>query len=106
LGWGYLLSAQRRHGTRSYSTTSPSRSLLGLDNAAKEDPAIHAGVGALEAGVVSLYSVVVIIGGWVRVGCARLLCGHCGPLPFGLEVPVCFGRRRGLVFVYTTLYDI
>jgi hypothetical protein len=33
--------------------------------------------------------------------------GHRGPLPFDLEVPVCFGRRRGLVFVrairhYTT----
>jgi hypothetical protein len=30
--------------------------------------------------------------------------GHRGFLPFGLEVPVCFGRRRGLVFV--CLYDI
>jgi hypothetical protein len=27
-----------------------------------------------------------------------------GSFPFGLEVPVCFGRRRGLVFV--CLYDI
>jgi hypothetical protein len=30
---------------------------------------------------VRLYSVVVILGGSVRVGCARLLCGHCGSLP-------------------------
>ena len=50
--------------------------VLGLDNAAKEHPAVHAGVGALEAGVVRLYSVVVILSGWVRVGCARLLYGH------------------------------
>jgi hypothetical protein len=48
--------------------------VLGLDNAAKEHPAVHAGVGALEAGVVRLYGVVVILSGWVRVGCARL-CG-------------------------------
>ena len=48
--------------------------VLRLDNAAKEHPAVHAGVGALEAGVVRLYSVVVILSGWVRVGCARL-CG-------------------------------
>jgi hypothetical protein len=39
-------------------------------------PAIVAGACPLEAGVVSLYGVVVIVSGWVRVGCARLLCGH------------------------------
>jgi hypothetical protein len=49
--------------------------VLGLDKAAKEHPAVHAGVGALEASVVRLYSVVVILSGWLR-GCARLLCGH------------------------------
>jgi hypothetical protein len=37
--------------------------VLGLDNAAKEHPAIHAGVGALEAGVVSLYGVVIVVVG-------------------------------------------
>src|ERR671914_686948 len=39
--------------------------VLGLDNAAKEHPAVHAGVGAqaLEAGVVRLNSVVVILSG-------------------------------------------
>ena len=31
---------------------------------------------ARSAGVVSLYGVVVILSGWVRVGCARLLYGH------------------------------
>jgi hypothetical protein len=40
--------------------------VLGLDNAAKEHPAVYAGVGARQAGVMRLYSVVVIVGGWVR----------------------------------------
>jgi hypothetical protein len=35
--------------------------VLGLDKAAKEHPAVHASVGALEAGVVRLYGVVVIL---------------------------------------------
>jgi hypothetical protein len=34
-----------------------------LNNAAKEHPAVHAGVGALEAGVVRLYSVVIVVMG-------------------------------------------
>jgi hypothetical protein len=51
--------------------------VLGLDKAAKEHPAAYAGVGALEAGVVGLYGVVLILGGWVR-GCARLLCAAHG----------------------------
>jgi hypothetical protein len=50
--------------------------VLGLDNAAKVYPAVHAGVGALEASVVSLYSVVVNVSGWARVGCARLFAVH------------------------------
>jgi hypothetical protein len=50
--------------------------VLGLDNAAKEHPAVHAGVGALEAGVVRLYGIVVILGRWVRVRCARLSSVH------------------------------
>ena len=55
--------------------------VLGLDNAAKEHPAVHAGVGAqtLEAGVVRLYGVVVILSGWVRLGCARLSGVHEAP---------------------------
>jgi hypothetical protein len=57
--------------------------VLRLDNAAKEHPAIEAGTRTLQARVVSFYGVVVIVSGWVRVGCARLLCGHCGLLPFG-----------------------
>jgi hypothetical protein len=40
-----------------------------------DDPFV-AGVGALKAGVMRLYGVVVFLGRWVRVGCARLLCGH------------------------------
>jgi hypothetical protein len=37
--------------------------VLRLDNAAKEHPAVHAGVGALEAGVVRLYAVVIVVVG-------------------------------------------
>ena len=37
--------------------------VLRLDNAAKEHPAVHAGVGALEAGVVGLYAVVIVLMG-------------------------------------------
>src|SRR5688500_9091532 len=50
----------------------------GLDNAAKEHPAVHAGVGAqaVETGVVCLYGVVVILSRWVDVGCARLSSVH------------------------------
>src|SRR5215203_4540764 len=52
--------------------------LSALVHVADEHPAACAGVGpqAIEAGVVRLYSVVVILGGWVHVGCARLLGGH------------------------------
>jgi hypothetical protein len=50
--------------------------VLGLDNAAKEHPAGYACVGALQAGVMRLYSVVVILSGWMRVGCARLFGVH------------------------------
>jgi hypothetical protein len=54
-----------------------------------EYPTTHAGVGAqaLEAGVVRFYSVPVILGGWVRMGCARLSLvspvsnSFCGPGP-------------------------
>jgi hypothetical protein len=41
---------------------------------ANEHPALYAGTRTLQASVVRLYSVVVIVSGWVRVGCARL-CG-------------------------------
>src|SRR5918993_5652361 len=43
---------------------------------AYEHPAIYAGAGTLQASVVSFYCVVVILGEWVRMGCARLLYGH------------------------------
>src|SRR5215207_10190930 len=72
--------------------------VLGLDNAAKEHPAVHAGVGALEAGVVSLYAVVLILGGWVRVGCARLCGVHWGPFPLG-RVPGSGRLLRGHSFI-------
>src|SRR5215212_3717205 len=49
-----------------------------LDKVPDVHDAIGADVGALEAGVMRLYGVVVILSGWVR-GCARLLCGHEAP---------------------------
>jgi hypothetical protein len=45
--------------------------VLGLDNAAKEHPAVHAGTGALEAGVVRLYAVVIVAGLRYSVGVHR-----------------------------------
>jgi hypothetical protein len=51
-----------------------------LDKMADVDDALVAGVGALQASVVRLYSIVVIVRRWVRAGCARLLCGHEVPL--------------------------
>jgi hypothetical protein len=47
-----------------------------LDNAAKEHPAVYAGVGALEASVVRLYGVVVILSRWVRWVRGRLCRVH------------------------------
>lgn len=43
-----------------------------------EYPTAYAGVGAqgLQTGVVRLYSVVVILNGWVRIACARLSGVH------------------------------
>jgi hypothetical protein len=37
--------------------------VLGLDNAAKEHPAVHAGAQTLQAGVVRLYRVVIVVVG-------------------------------------------
>ena len=62
--------------------------VLGLDNAAKEHPAFEASTWTLQASVVSLYGVVMILSGWVCVGCARLWCVHWGPFPLG-RVPGC-----------------
>jgi hypothetical protein len=45
-----------------------------------EDGTIGAHVGALEAGIMRLYGVVLILSGWVR-RCARLLCAAHGARP-------------------------
>jgi hypothetical protein len=50
-----------------------------FDQKADVDDAVYAGVRTLQASVVRLYSVVVILGGWVRVGCARLWGVHEAP---------------------------
>jgi len=59
--------------------------VLADDEMADEDGAVHAGTGAqaVETGVVRLNGVVVIVGGWVRVGCARLCGVHSVP-PFSV----------------------
>jgi hypothetical protein len=51
---------------------------------ADEHPALYASVGAraLEAGVVSLYGVLVILSGWKFAWCARL-CGVHRLSPYG-----------------------
>ena len=56
--------------------------VLGLEDAAKEHPAVHAGVGALEASVVRLYGVVFMV-----VGCTLGLSTVCN-LSVG-RVPGC-----------------
>jgi hypothetical protein len=43
---------------------------------ANENPAIEAGTGTLQTSVMRLYGVVLLLGGWVRVGCARLSRVH------------------------------
>jgi hypothetical protein len=52
---------------------------------ADEHPAFEAGTRTLQASVVSLNGVVVIISGWVRVGCARLCGVHKSSLWAGLR---------------------
>jgi hypothetical protein len=47
-----------------------------LDKVPQVDDTIVAGVGALQASVVRLYGVVLLLSGWVRVGCARLFGVH------------------------------
>jgi hypothetical protein len=61
------------------------------------------GAQTLKAGVVRLYSVVVMVTGWVRVGCARLCGVHKSSLRAGLR-EMC--RLRGAISHYlpTTLY--
>jgi hypothetical protein len=51
-------------------------SVFAENQAADVDDAISTGVSALQASVVRLYGIVVILGGWVRVGCARLSPVH------------------------------
>ena len=64
-----------------------------LDKMPDVDGAIGAGVGALvENDVVVLVEMrIMILSGWVRVGCARLLCGHeaipSWSVPWGVSPP-------------------
>jgi hypothetical protein len=65
---------------------------------ADEYPTFEAGTRTLQASVVRLYSVVVILSRWVRVGCARLCSVHWGPFPLG-QVPGSGRLLRGHLFV-------
>jgi hypothetical protein len=47
-----------------------------LVHVANEYPTLKTRAGTLKAGVVRLYGVVMLLGGWVRVGCARLCSVH------------------------------
>jgi hypothetical protein len=56
--------------------------VLGLYNAAKEHPAVQAGVGPLEAGVVRLYGVVIVVMGVYPSGVHSFSSPFfCGPEP-------------------------
>src|ERR687884_2308678 len=72
-------------------------------NLAYRHPAIVAGVGTqgLKARVVRLNGVVVILGGWGRVGCARLLYGH--EVPLRGPGPGVLQHRRGHFFMTPVL---
>jgi hypothetical protein len=68
--------------------------VLGLDNAAKDHPAFHAGVGALEAGLVRLYGVVIVAGLRYSVGVhrgsslwagLRGVAAPAGPFPYPMS---------------------
>jgi hypothetical protein len=50
--------------------------LAALVCVADEYPTLKTRAGTLQASVMRLYSVVVILGRWVRVGCARLCSVH------------------------------
>jgi hypothetical protein len=73
-----------RSGGTGRRLRSPRRARLVAD----EHPAAYAGAGTLQAGVVRLYSVIVILGGGVHVGCARLSGVHEAP-PRGPGLGVC-----------------
>ena len=68
-----------------------------------EDEALQAGVGALEAGVVRLYGVVVL-GGWVRGMRGRLLLVHSCLLKWLWSRPSEDGHPRGGHLVITGQY--
>jgi hypothetical protein len=53
------------------------------DRLAYRHPTVVAGVGAFVL-------VVMILGRWVRVGCARLSCVHWGPFPLGRVPGSCY----------------
>jgi hypothetical protein len=75
---------------------------------ADEYPAAYAGMGtqALQTGVVRLYSVVVILGGWVRVGCARLSSVHSEPPSSVGQVPGCCYTRGAIPLSDTHILPI
>jgi hypothetical protein len=75
---------------------------------ADEHLALYAGARTLQANVVGLYGVVVILGRWVRVGCARLLYGHEVPPrgPGSGELPLLRGLSFALHLYFNRLLTI
>jgi hypothetical protein len=69
-----------------------------FDQMADVDDTLVAGVGALEAGVVRLYGVVLLLGRWVR-GCARLSRVHS-------DLQVCVGRVPGCSSTCGAIYVV
>jgi hypothetical protein len=77
---------------------------------ANEHPAFEAGTRTLQTSVVCLYGVVLLLNGWMRVGCARL-CGVHEASPYGPGSEVCH-HLRGHSFIrrdyytsFTTFYN-
>ena len=97
VGLSAIHAATARHGFDDLDLFA----VVADDQMTDVDGAIHAGAGAqtLEAGIVRLYSVVVILGGWVRVGCARLFGVHSEPPSSVGRAPGWYQHLRGHFFI-------
>src|SRR5215204_1792158 len=75
-----------------------------LIHVADEHPAFKAGTRTLQTSIVCLYSVILLLNGWLRAGCARLLYGHEVP-PRGPDPGVC-QHLRGHIFIRQLYYTV
>src|SRR5215208_4444710 len=76
-----------------------------LDKVPDKYEPLFAGAGTLQASVVRLYGVVVILGRWVRVGCARLRGVHEAP-PRGPGSGVLVAPPGPFLYPTSQLYTI